>query len=349
MKKKLIALAIAGAMTAPMAAMADVKITGGLQTQLIANGGSDATSKGLGMGAGGVLENNESGTWGAVNMSASHDLGGGLTALMHYGFNVRSTSDQASGNDGDHIGTRAAYVGLAGDFGAVLAGRMNHPYKTSTIGWDPFVATFMQARGNGGMGGPAWGALYGAETSKAVAYAGTFGGTKVVAAVVVDDANDTTNDKTVGNHGMAISVNVPVGPVEVAFAHANLSKMGRDGAAVDDDGNLLGVADKATATKVGVKYAAGDFSVAGQYEMMGEGLGDGNVMFVTGSYKMGANTISASIGMEDDDLRDSTYMAVGVSHALSPKARVFAGYRASDMLDGNYKTNAVGVGMRVSF
>ena len=344
MKKKLIALAIAGAMTAPMAAMADVKISGQLQTQLVSAGGSDAGAKGLYMSDGGMIENQRAGNWGALSVNASHDLGNGMKALASYGFNI--STQNGIGNSA--IGTRQAYVGLAGDFGAVLAGRMNHPYKTATIGWDPFVATFMQARGNGGMGGGAAGALYGAETNNALAYAGTFGGVRVVAALVVDDADDTTNDKTVGNHGMAISVNVPVGPVEIALAHADLSENQTFSNQYLAAFGSPQVKDL-SATKIGVKYSAGDLTVAAQYEMFDEGLGDGNAMFVTGSYKMGANTISASVGMEDDDLRDGTYMAVGVSHAMSSQASVFAGFRASDLLDGEYKTNAVGAGLRVRF
>ena len=342
MKKKLIALAVAGAMTIPMAAMAEVQISGGLQTQLVSLGGSDQTDKGLHMMSGGQTAGDGM-TWGAVNFSASHDLGNGMKALVKYGFNVQSGGDN-TGQAG--LSTRDAYVGLAGGFGAVLAGRMSHPYKTATVSWDPFVATFMQARGNGGMGGAAAGALYGTESSNALAYANTFGSVKVVAAVLVDegkDPNDAT--KTAGNHGMAISVNIPVGPMEIALAHADLSEMRY----VSNNQTAFG--KDTAASKVGVKYNAGDLTVAAQYEMLDKAIGDGNAMFVTASYKMGANTISASIGQEDKELRGAadsgSYMAVGVTHSMSKKARVFAGYRASEL--NAAKTNSVGAGLRVSF
>lgn len=342
MKKKLIALAVAGAMTAPMAVMADVKISGQLQTQIVSIGGDHHTDKGIHMTDGGHVDANNGGNWGALSINASEELGGGLKALAHYSFNIST--------DSSTNGVRQGWVGLAGDFGAVLAGRMNHPYKTSTIGYDPFVGTFMQARFNGGMAGRIGGlgdVLYGTERDNTLAYAGSFGGAKVVAGVIFDETDDATNDKTTGNHAYAASVNVPVGPVEVAVAYASLSE-------------YAGSAEKQTAAKVGVKYAAGDFSVAGQLEMLGEGFSadadpdGGNVMYVTGSYKMGANTISASVGRTSKDLlagdEDQTYMAVGFNHAFSQNTSAFAGYRASSKVaGGDDSSNAVGVGMRVKF
>ena len=346
MKQKLITLAVAAAITSPAAVLADVNISGQLQTQLVnITTKTSGNGKGIYMTDGGTVGNvNHGGSWGALSINASEDLGGGLKALASYGFNI-STQDGDSFDKG--ITTRQAYVGIAGDFGAVLAGRMNHPYKTATIGWDPFVGTFMQARLNGGMGGTAAGDLYGPESSNALAYVGSFEGVRFAVAGIVDEAASANDpEKTEGKHAYAFSVNMPLGPVEVALAHANMSKM-------------AGGADKASASKVGVKYSAGDFTVAGQYEMLDEGMGadKGNVAYVTGSYSMGANTVSLSYGQEDKKLRGSddntTYMAVGVSHAFSQKTNVFAGYRAStvgaaDGADKN-KHNAVGAGMRVRF
>ena len=341
MKKSAIAVAVAAVLAAPVA-LADVSISGQLQTQVVSVGGDGGLRNGLYVSDGGMVGGNaNSGNWGALNVSASEDLGDGLKALAKYAFNI---------NTGTTIGTREAYVGLAGGFGAVLAGRLNHPYKTSTIGWDPFVATFMQARGNYGMVG----ALYGAEVDNALAYAGTFGAVKVVAAMVIDENNATDPSKTNGKNATSFSVNAPIGPVELAVAYANISEFGR----VEDFAGGTGTtaANKdAIATKVGVKWVSGDITVAGQVEMLDKGLtatGEkGNAMYVTGSYKMGNNTISAAVGQHDKKLNNgtdaATYVAVGLNHAMSKNTSAFVGYRASD--DKTNKENAVGAGLRVKF
>jgi len=328
MKKSAIAVAVAAVLAAPVA-LADVSISGQLQTQVVSYGGDigGAAGNGLYVTDGGVMGNANGGNWGALNVVATEDLGDGMKALAKYSFNIQT---------GTGIGTREAYVGLAGGFGAVLGGKLNHPYKTATIGWDPFVSTFMQARGNGGM---ALG-LHGSEIDNALAYAGAFGGVKVVAAVVVDEANDATSTwDTVGNHAMAFSVNAPIGPIELALAYIDLSEMGNG-------------PDNASAFKVGAKWNAGDFTVAGQVESLDDAFGDGNVMYLTGSYKMGNNTISASFGSTDKEIDggsdDTTYIALGVSHAMSKNTSAFLGYRSTDAGTGLDET-AFGAGLRVKF
>jgi predicted porin len=329
MKKSAIAVAVAAVLAAPVA-LADVSISGQLQTQVVSYGGDAGGQNGNGLYVtdGGMFDTGANGgNWGAINVVASEDLGDGMKALAKYAFNV---------NTGSTIGTREAYVGLAGGFGAVLGGRLNHPYKTSTIGWDPFVATFMQARGNGGMAA----GLYGAEMDNALAYAGSFGAAKVVAAIVVDEANDpTATNDTYGNHAMAFSVNAPVGPVELALAYVDMSEM-------------AGGAKDASAMKVGVKWTSGDFTVAGQMESLDKGLGDDDVMFVTGSYKMGSNTVSASFGSTGKKIYgttdDVTYIALGVDHAMSKNTSAFVGFRSSDA-GTNADETAIGGGLRVKF
>lgn len=339
MKKSAIALAVAGLIAAPLA-MADVQISGQLQTQLVNYSKNDFGAKGLYQTDGGMGSNlNTGGNWGALAFSASEDLGDGLKALARYSFNV-STQD----GDGKNIGTRDAYVGLAGDWGAVLGGRMNTPYKSSTLGWDPFLSTFMQARGNGGMSG---GPMHGGETNNALAYAGNFGGVKVVAAAVIDDSPNDAGDKTNGNHAYSFSVNAPIGPVELAVAHIDYDKIGNE------------TVKWGNATKIGAKWAAGDFSLAGQVELLSKemtGSGDsGNIMYLTGSYAIGNNTLSASYGSEDKDVTGldsrSQYFALGASHAFSKNTSAFAGYRSTEYKDAGWKArqNAFGAGLRVKF
>jgi len=338
MKKKIIALAVAGALAAPLAAQAEVTVSGGLQAQLVSIGGDAASANGIYATDGGEYNSENGGSYGFLKFSASEDLGGGLKALAMWNGVANVGDSTAAGG----ITGRDAYVGLSGGFGTVLAGTLATPYKSSTVKWDPFVTTFAQARGNGGMSG-----LHNGYVSNALAYANKFGPAKVVLAVVLDEqADPTANDSTYGNNAYSASVNVPFGPVEVALAYIDLSKFG-------------GGADKASATKVGVKYNAGAITVAGQYESLDTGLGTSNDgddnIYLTGSYAMGANTFSLSYGQNTvktvgaDDV-NNTYMAIGMKHAFSKNTAVNVAYRVSnDDSVADLDETAAGVGLRVAF
>jgi predicted porin len=324
MKKSVIAAAVAAVLAAPVA-LADVSISGGLQAEVVSLSGDGAVE---GLYAADGVENDtvDSGNYGFLKFAASEDLGDGMKALAVYNMNTHV--------DAGAVAARDAFVGLSGGFGTVLAGTLNTPYKSSTVGWDPMLATAMQARGSNGMS-----TFHNGYVSNALAYANNFGGVKLVAAIVLDETPDAADPtKTYGNHASSISVNAPVGPVEVAVAYISLDEFG--GGAADN-----------SATKAGVKWVSGDITVAGQYEMLNGVSADPTFLYVTGSYKMGNNTISASYGMNDLDVDgsdDQTYMAVAFNHAFSKNTNAFVGYRASDN-DGDTDTAALSAGLRVNF
>jgi predicted porin len=342
MNKNVIALAVAAALAAPLAAQAEVTVSGGLQAEVVNIGGDAASKNGLYAADGGEYTSENGGSFGYLKFSASEDLGNGLTALAVYNMSVNVGDNAGVTVAGAAPGGRDAYVGLSGGFGTVLAGTLTSPYASSTKGWDPMIATFAQARGSFGMS-----ALHNSYAGNALAYANKFGMAKVVAAVVVDEAASTTAaDETEGKHGMSFSVNMPVGPVEVAVAYLDATDFG-------------GPNDEATATKVGVKYTAGAITVAAQYEMLGKGLGTSDngddVAYITGSYAMGANTFSASYGqttVKTDGGADvvPTYMMVGMKHAFSKNTSAFVAYRQSTTdTTPNADETALGAGLRVAF
>ncbi len=342
MKKNMIALAVASAMVAP-AAMAEVSITGTLQAEIVSVSG-DNTNNGLYLMDGATYGTPNGHNAGALGFSVNHDLGNGLTGFAKTNLNVQA--------DTNTIGTREAYVGLKGGFGTVLAGRLSTPYKTATVKWDPFLATFMQARGNKGMGGGIYG--NGSYLANAVAYANKFGPAKVVIAAGFDEANDAgaTSPSTTGNHATSVSINAPVGPVEIAVAMLNASDYGvSTGAAAADRNN----------TKFGVKYSAGAITVAAVVENSDVNSDDGTYTWLNASYKMGANTFSLGYGMFADDntggaaaaARDANYIALGMKHAFSKKVSAHVGYRATNIDEPTGVASAdeslVGAGLRVSF
>jgi predicted porin len=333
MNKNVIALAVAAAMAAPLAAQAEVKITGGLQAQIVSIDGDSAMPDGLYATDGGEYEGENTGNYGFLQFAASEDLGNGLKALAVYNMNISVGDSDGAPVGGAAPGGRDAYVGLSGGFGTVLAGTLTAPYAM-TKSWDPFVATFAQARGNGGMS-----SLHNSYAGNALAYANKFGMANVVLAVVLDETKEAGEDATNGNHGTSFAVNMPVGPVEVALAYLDISEFAAG-------------ADKASATKVGVKYNAGAITVAAQHEMLDEGLGDQTFTYLTASFASGANTFSAAYGMNQDDASDldHSYMAIGMKHAFSKTTSVNVAYRMTDTdSDVDADETAIGAGLRVAF
>ncbi len=354
MKKNVIALAVAAAMAAPLAAQAEVSITGGLQAEVASYAGDGGLNEGLYAVDGGEFGTENGGSYGFIKFSAAEDLGGGMKALaMWNGVANVGGAGAAGGMTG-----RDSYVGLTGGFGTVLAGTLSTPYKSSTVSWDPFVMTTLQARGNFGMSD-----AHNGYASNALAYANKFGAATVVLAYVLDESASTTSvHKTNGENAVSFSVNAPVGPVEVAVAYVNASKFGNiANLGLGTTAGLTAASlDTLTATKLGVKWVSGPITVAGQYETLA--IDDGGAidisptqMYLTASYAMGANTVSAGYGVMNwdiDGVDDSTYMAVGLKHAFSKSTSVQVGYRASDTgtnpLLGDDET-VFSAGLRVGF
>ncbi len=326
MKKSMIAAAVAASMVAP-AAMADTTLGGQLQAELV-NATGDGVVEGLYLSDGWEAKQANKGNASAFFVKGAHDLGNGLKGLYKLNFNPKF------GDNFTSVGTRDAYIGLSGGFGTVLFGRLSTPYKSSTVKWDPFLATFMQARGNNGMSG-----LHNSYVGNVLAYANKFGPAKVVLAVALDEAKDAANNETYGNHATTASLNVPVGPVELALAYFDASEMG-------------GGPDKNTAVKVGAKYGTGPFSVAVQYEQLDKGAGDADVIYGVGQFKAGSNTFALAYGVTQPDAAgasDKTYAALGVKHAFSKAITLHAGVTKNETDGGNDDATLIGAGLRVKF
>jgi predicted porin len=117
MNKKLVALAIAGALSAPMmvqAQTANVVLYGSVRGALVST-----NTSGVGRA------NAVNGISSRLGVRASDSLGGGLTGFAHYEFGVNS--DTVGGGTGASV-TREAWVGLSGGFGEVKLGAGLTPY-----------------------------------------------------------------------------------------------------------------------------------------------------------------------------------------------------------------------------
>ena len=119
MQKKLLAIAIAAAVTAPVAARADVTVYGQMHYSY------DYVMAQEDEGATGVAR------YSRIGFKGAEDLGGGLKGVWQIEGQIN--------NDSNTMGFRNTFVGLAGDWGTVLAGRHDTPYKISTQKLDFFT------------------------------------------------------------------------------------------------------------------------------------------------------------------------------------------------------------------
>ena len=102
MQKKLIAVAIAGALAAP-AAIADVAVSGSIRTGVEYNGSSWDVSD----------------NYSRLRFKSSSDLGNGQSAYMGYEFRVHSDTGHINGTGPTQ---RLSYVGIKGDWGSLSLG-----------------------------------------------------------------------------------------------------------------------------------------------------------------------------------------------------------------------------------
>jgi len=117
--KKVLPLAIAAALVAPAAAMADATVFG--KVHMIVQSYDDGSDS--------VWSTDSVAS--RVGVKGSEDLGDGLKAVYHLEFGVNI-------DDGSTVSNRNQFVGLAGGFGTVLAGRHDTPMKMSQGAFDEF-------------------------------------------------------------------------------------------------------------------------------------------------------------------------------------------------------------------
>jgi len=218
-----------------------------------------------------------------------------------------------------------------------LAGRMNSPYKGTTVKWDPLLGTFMQARGSNGMS-----TVHNGYIDDAIAYANKFGSVKFVGAIAIDEGTDDDPAEYDGDHTIDIGLNMPVADaVELAIGYQNVDSV-----------------DDRSALKVGVKWKSGDMAVAAQYETLDAGSAQGETdhLYANITMAMGEGaSVVAAVGTRTDESsggnNDGTYAAIAYKRALDKRVSYHAGLVMVDegAVGANQDATQVGVGVRVKF
>jgi len=159
MNKKLLSMAVAAAMVAPTAAMADAVLYGKLHMSIdwASVEGADTSGvkpkkfNGWGLNGGGSLPG--VGRANRIGIKGSEDLGNGMKAIYQVEFGVQMTeegADNVATGSEDAISMRNSFVGLTGDWGTFVVGRNDTPYKTSTGKLDLFADTMADYNGTVG-------------------------------------------------------------------------------------------------------------------------------------------------------------------------------------------------------
>lgn len=329
MNKTLIAIAAGAALALPMAASAEVTVYGMAQAEIASFDDDADSTRGIE-----VVDQAR----GRIGLKASEDLGNGLKGIAKFEFKADTADGVASGS-AIALSPRESFAGLKGSFGQIELGRLKSEYKyTGGVKYDPFVATTLEARRNGGMSGGSLG--HNGFLTESFAYRGQAGPVKlgITYAPGEDDGLMSAAAKLGGKQWEAF-------------------------VAVIDNGDRNGTTSTDPAyssVKLGGKYKIGGMhTISGQFEMTDPDQASGEeptFLFIGYQLKMGKTILVAQIGVNDADsatgVGDKDYLAVGAIHKFSKKTRVFGGIRSTSPDTGTAAStdvSVISVGIRKDF
>lgn len=296
--KKMLVIAVATALFAPAAAMADTTLYGKLHASV----GSVDT----GTGSDTVVESHSS----RFGVKGSTELDNGLSATygLEYGLDIDGDNSRA-------LAARNTFAGVKGNFGEVRIGRHDTPAKLATAGLDAFADTY--------------GALEniiatdGHRVDNAVAYINKFGPVGFAyahsTAPLAQDLSTAALPDTAANTAMA---NYSNGPIYAGVGYTDIKNVGTTA--------NLGLGYKAEAghfANLVYEQAEGDGAntVASQNAtgIPAAGQKDTNV-YVAGGFKTGAATIKAAYGEgKRDGAGKEKQTSVGVDYSLGKKTAAY--------------------------
>lgn len=313
MQKKLIALAVAGLLSAPVMAQSNVTISGVVDMGIahrsdnIADGVSSKTAIDSGIQSGN-----------RVIFRGSEDLGNGLKANFHLEMGYFVDNGQSRG---DGVWSRQSHLSLSGGFGSLSAGRHYSPQFSLLAGVDPFGTGLAGAANN----------VYAMDVrlSNSIIYTTPSMSGFKVAAVYSRQANGI-NQENLENAGdvrvWGISPTYSNGPLMVGFNYHRL-KANVSGADATKVWDLAGTYNFGAA-KLAAAYGNRDNGADSKYFLLGVTVPVGQAGNVLASY-VRAKT---DIGAADDPT--SRMIAVGYTHSLSKRTNVYAAYATIKNSDG---------------
>ncbi|MFN3983887.1 MAG: porin [Rhodocyclaceae bacterium] len=320
MQKKLIALAVAGLMAAPVFAQSSVTVYGRMDIGVMSK--DDANGKSV------LRVDNSQWTTSRLGFRGTEDLGNGLKAI----FQIESRLQ----NDGDaNLNTnRDTFVGLAGGFGEFRAGRNSTPLNNWLGNYDhsgvanAFRATNVNLRGS-----------LETRVSNSLVYAAPkFGGLEVAALYAPDETAGVKNDV------YGIGLQYIAGPIKAMYTFHAVN----DGV----DNHAFGLAYDAGVVTVMGSYFYNKFDGVGSLngtngtdKEKAWGLGLAAPVGGAGTFSVGYTAQTNVNGISDNDI---DVWAVTYKHNLSKRTFAYTGYQRQDPDNGN-SIDTFGVGIAHMF
>lgn len=310
MQKKIIALAVAGILAAPMAAQAaTAEVYGKVRVSVGVVGNDDATAGNEDSKLSVTSHDSRFG------IKGSEDLDNGMKAI----YQLETEVDFDDNNNGIFDSHRNTFVGLTGDFGKVIVGRHDTPYKISRGKTDVFGDTHGD-----------YNAIFDAHDARAdnvLAYISPdMSGVTVAVAHVTDLMDDDLVDTNASqeNAGLSLAAMYGDGPLYAALAYQSLGEAGTGGE--DHEGTKLTLGYKVGTTNVMFAYENDDMGGSDNaqdrtYISVDHGLGDGV-------------NLKAAIGVagERGSVADTgaTHFTIGASKKMGKTTEFYALYTQLD-------------------
>ena len=345
MNKKLIALAIASAISAPaMAATGNVDVygllSGGVDSVTNAyNGGTPATT-------GTTRVGRVSDYASRIGFKGSEDLGNGLSgiwqieqAIQINGGNATQNLSGAGGLGGGNL--RNTFVGLKSkDIGTVLIGKHDMPYKISTARLDIFADTLGDYNGVVGAGYSGINAAvpnasanyFDVRPANVAAYISpSFGGASFVGAYVFGNAT-ATNQVDKSGYAYSLAGMYDAGPLYLTAAFEKHNS-GSTGVGSLGYGGVNSGLDR-KAWKVGAGYSIMDFTLAALYEKSSDNFATTfghHTWYLSGKYQMGAVALKAAYAKASSagsaaNQGGAKQYSLGADYGFSKRTTVYALY-----------------------
>jgi len=335
MKKSLIALAVAGAMTAPMIAQADATLYGSFRVGVESvSDNADATKdKDLDV----VDQSSRIGIKGDVDLGLD-----GTKGLFHWEANINSAD-----SDSDILKERLSYIGAKGDWGQALIGRQYHPHYLLINGptnvFNPGSSDFgerfnLVKRTNVGVDHK--------RVDNTIAYySPKFNGVQLIAgAVIAASGSDDDNVLDDDVDGYNVAAHYAGNNMTVAVSYATADNSSLVAAQKEQDVWGLSATYKLDAVKFALSYE--DLEIENN---AGTETVDQQALTLAATYTMGATSVYGRYVDFDNDIagqEDLKQWGLGVQQKLG-KGRVFLEHVNNDSDDtAGDRTTA---GYRVDF
>ena len=302
-KKTLIAMAVASVVAAPIAS-ADVKISGVVEQTF-----TDTENDANGM---------DTSTFNMLNVSASEDLGNGMSAFAKYNM-LTKTGRSVDETNGDMV------VGISSGFGTIVAGTM----EDFTEGK---LAAMMSMEGttanelSGNAGRTQGGLAYVSPTMNGLHFG--------IAGYAGTGAADTSNFDAVD-----VAVFYDNGPLSIKVAQETLNNATANAIVPTAAATTAaGTADQKT-TSIGASYVVGDLKVAAlsvkrenqRVNASNAVQADSTDFMFKGTYKMGNNSLTLGYAKDDSDTTgDNDVTSVELIHNFSSRTSAYVGFSNND-------------------